>query len=139
MVSNFGYGRQQVPCYLLEFMAFKCYFNTWMKLYAEYWFQSHWEVTLSQNSEALFIQFLNLWQREEPLIHVLHDQPSELVRTIMMRFLKQSVVGENSGKFLLSLDVNNTDNKRKHDREIEIGESSSKTLKKLRQGQKKEP
>ena len=44
MVSNFGFGRQQVPCYLSEFMAFKCYYchafvmcslNTWMKLSAE--------------------------------------------------------------------------------------------------------
>ena len=26
MVSNFGFGRQQVPCYSSEFMAFKCYF-----------------------------------------------------------------------------------------------------------------
>ena len=46
-----------------------------------------------QNVELQFIRFLNLLQREEPLIHVLHNQPSELVRTLMMRFLKQSVVG----------------------------------------------
>ena len=30
---------------------------------------------------------------------------------MMMRFLKQSVVGENTGKSLLSLDVDNTDNR----------------------------
>ena len=56
MVSNFDFGRQQVPCYLSECLAFKCYychvlvmcsFNTWMKLSAEYWSQSSWEVTLS--------------------------------------------------------------------------------------------
>ena len=85
-----------------------------------------------QNLEPLFIPFLTLLQREEPLIHVLHDQPSELVRIIMMRFFKQSVVGEKTGKSLLSLDVDNTDNKLKHDREMEIGEPTSKTLKKLR-------
>ena len=45
-----------------------------------------------QNVESLFIRFLNLLPREEPLIHVLHDQPSELVSTLMMIFLKQSVV-----------------------------------------------
>ena len=41
MVSNFGFGRQKVPCYLSECMAFKryychvlvmCSFNTGMKL-----------------------------------------------------------------------------------------------------------
>ena len=46
MVSNFGFGGQQVPCYLSEFLAFKCYFchafvmcyfYTWMKLSAECW------------------------------------------------------------------------------------------------------
>ena len=40
---------------------------------------------------------------------------------------------------MLSLNVNRTDNRLKHDREIEIDESTSKTLKKLRQEQKKEP
>ena len=43
MFSNFDFGRHQVPCYLSELMAFKCYFchvfvmcsfNTWMKLSA---------------------------------------------------------------------------------------------------------
>ena len=101
-------------------MAFKCYFchvfvicpfNTWTKL----------------SAEPLFIPFLNLLQREEPLIHVLHDHPSELVRTLMMRFLKQSVVGEKTGKSLLSLDIDNTDNRLKHDLEMEIGEPTSKT------------
>ena len=61
-----------------------------------------------QNLEPLFSPFLTLIHRE-----VLHDQLSELVRTIMMRFLKQSVVGEKTGKFILSVDV---DNRLKHDR-----------------------
>ena len=39
----------------------------------------------------------------------------------------------------MSLDVNNTDNRLKHDREMEISESTSKTLKRLRQEQKNEP
>ena len=102
MVSNFGFGRQQVPCYLSEFMTFKCYFchvfvmwsfNTWMKLSAEYWPSPLGKLHYLQNLESLFIPFMNLLQREEPLIHVLHDQPSELVRTLMIISLKQSVVG----------------------------------------------
>ena len=139
MVSNFGIGRQQVPWYLSEFMAFKCYFchvfvmcsfSTLLKLSAG-------QLHFLQNLEPLFITFLNLLQREEPLIHVLHNQPSELVRTIMIRFPKQSVVGEKTGKSLLYVDVDNTDNRLKHDREIEIGDPTSKTLKKLRQEQQK--
>ena len=131
MVSNFGFGQQQVPCYLSECMAFKyyfchvfvmCSFTTWMKLSAEYWSQSSWAVTLSSKLKSLLIPFLNLLQREQPLIHILNDQQSELVCTIMMRFLKQSVVGENTGQSLLSLDVGNTDNSLKNNREMEIGE-----------------
>ena len=41
---------------------------------------------------------------------------------IIMRFLKPSVVGVNTGKALLSMDVDNTDIILKHDREMEIGE-----------------
>ena len=85
-----------------------------------------------KNFEPLFILFLNLLQREESLIHVLHNQLSELVRIIMMKFPIQSVVGEKTGKSLLSLDVDNTNNRLKYDREMEISEPISKTLKKLR-------
>ena len=85
-----------------------------------------------QNLELLFIPFLTLLQSEVPLIQVPHFQLSELVRTIMMRFLKQSVVSEKSGKSLLSVDVDNTDDRLKHDREMEIGEPTSKALKNRR-------
>ena len=64
-----------------------------------------------KNLERLFIPFLTLLQIEEPLINVLHDQLFELVRTIMMRFLKKSVVGEKTGTSLLSVDVDNTYNR----------------------------
>ena len=57
-------------------------------------------------------------------------------RALILRLLKQCC-WEKTGKFLLSLDLNNTDNRLKHDREMEIGESTSKTLNKLRQEQKK--
>ena len=80
-----------------------CSFNTWMKLSAG-------QLHFLQKLGPLFIPFLNILQREESLIHVLHNQPSELVRTIMKRFPKQSVVGEKTGISLLCLDVDNTDN-----------------------------
>ena len=54
-----------------------------------------------------------------------------------MKFLKQNVVCEKTGKSQLSLDVDNPDNRLKYDREIKIGEPTSKTLKKLRREQPK--
>ena len=80
-----------------------------MKLSAEYWSQSSMEVTLSSKfGVAVFIPYLNLLQREDPLIHVFHDQPSELVCTLILRF--QSVVGRKLKYSCCSLDLNNTDN-----------------------------
>ena len=49
------------------------------------------------------------------MYYIIYNQPSELVRTILMRLLKQSVVGEKAGRSMLSLDVDNTDNRLKHD------------------------
>ena len=82
-----------------------------------------------QNLMPPFIPFLTLLQREIHFIHVLHYQLSELVRILMMRFLMQSVLNEKTVTSLLSLDVDNTDNRLKHDRKMEIGEPTSKTLK----------
>ena len=56
------------------------------------------------------------------LFNVLLQYLDEAVCTIMMRFLKQSVFDVNTGKYLLSVDVENTDIILKHDREMEIGE-----------------
>ena len=68
-----------------------------------------------QNLKPLFIPFLTLLQRDVDFIHVVHYQLSELVRIIMMRFLKQSVVREKSGQSLLYVDIDNTDDRLKHD------------------------
>ena len=76
-----------------------CSFNTWMKLSAEYWSQSSWEVTLSSEFGVA--------------VHSISEPIAECC-------------WEKTGKFLLSLDLNNTDNRLKHDQEMEIGESISK-------------
>ena len=110
-----------------------------MKLSAEYWSQSSWEVTLSSKFVVAVHSISEPIAERRTLIYVLNDHPSKLVRTLMMKFLKQSVGRKLVNKSLLTLDVNNTDNRLKHDREMEIGESTSKTLKMLRQEQKKEP
>ena len=90
-----------------------------------------------QNLEPLFTPFLALFQREEPLIHVLHDQLSELVRKIMKRFLKQTVVQEKSGKALISIDVDLAENILDRQKEMEIGEPTARALKKVRAEQQK--
>ena len=73
-----------------------------------------------KNLEWLFIPFPTPMQGEEPRIHVLHEQSSEFVRTVMMRFLRQCCCRE-SWKSLLSVHVDNTDYRLKHDREMEVG------------------
>ena len=62
-----------------------CSFNTWMKPYPEYRSQVLVQLHFLQDFNPMFILFLTILQREEP---------SDLVRTIIMRFIKQSVVGE---------------------------------------------
>ena len=56
-----------------------------------------------------------------------------------MRFLKQSVDSQKSGKSLLSVDVDNTDNRLKHDQEMEIGGPTSKAVKSADKNSRKGP
>ena len=39
--------------------------------------------------EPLFKRFLKLFQKEEPLIHLLHEEMEELIKSIIRRFWKQ--------------------------------------------------
>ena len=121
-------------------MAFKCYychdfvmcsFNTWTKLSAEYWSQSSWEDTLSSKFGAT-VHSISEPIAERRTSYVCISRPHTNIE-----IHHAECCWEKTGKFLLSLDLNNTDNRLKHDREMEIGESTSKTLKKLRQKQKK--
>ena len=67
-----------------------------------------------------------------------HGQLSELVRSIMLRFLKQAVVGKKIGKSLFYVDVDTIDNGM-NDREMEISEPTSKALPNVRPEQKLGP
>ena len=88
-----------------------------------------------QNLESVFHPFL--FQKEEPLIHILYHKLSELLRTIMFRFLKPGVVGENTGKKLMSVELSKPENQLS-DLLIEVGETTrKKALKKLKPGQEK--
>ena len=73
-----------------------------------------------QSLDDIFNPFLTLFQREEPLVHILHDEMSQLVRTLLLRFLKPSVIEQKTGKGLLSVDIFKTENQLPLDR-IEVG------------------
>ena len=90
-----------------------------------------------QNLESVFHPFLTLFQKEEPLIHILYHKLSELLRTIMFRFLKPGVVGENTGKNLKAVELSKPENQLS-DQLIEVGETTrKKALKKPKPGQEK--
>ena len=56
------------------------------------------------NLEPLYDRFLKLFQREDPLIHILYSEMKDLLKAYMLRFLKSSVVSvQNTGKKLLEL------------------------------------
>ena len=90
-----------------------------------------------QNLESVFHPFLTLFQREEPLIHILYHKLSELLPTIMFRFLKADVVGENKGKQLMAVELSKPENQLS-DQLIEVGETTcKKAMKKLKPGHEK--
>lgn len=54
------------------------------------------------NITADFERFLTIFQDSSPLIHLLHDEMTELVRRILMRFVKQDLVTGKSARGLVS-------------------------------------
>ena len=90
-----------------------------------------------QNLESVFHPFLPLFQKVEPLIHMLYHKLSELLRTIMFRFLKADVAGENTGKQLMVGELSKPENQLS-DQLIEVGETTRKKAKrKLKPGYEK--
>jgi len=78
----------------------------------------------------LFERFLTLFQTRGPLVHILLDECSTLLRTLMFRFLKKDVVGEKTGKSLIDIKFNDTGN-HLPDKEVEIGEEGKRQLSKM--------
>ena len=74
--------------------------------------------------KPVFDGILATFQRQEPLIHILHDECLQLARKLMLRFLK-SEVADNSSKKLAQVDVQNTDHQLPDSR-MEIGEQTLK-------------
>ena len=76
--------------------------------------------------EPLYDRFLKLFQREDPLIHILYSEMKDLMRGFMLRFLKSSIVSaQNTGKKLLEVDVEEKDNQLS---DMEIGQSTKSLL-----------
>ena len=87
--------------------------------------------------KPVFNVILSTFQRQEPLIHVLHDECVQLVRKHMLRFLKSEVV-DGSSKKLAQVDVQNVDNQLSGSR-MEVGEETRRTLSTLQANQQKIP
>ena len=87
--------------------------------------------------KPVFDAILSTFQRQEPLIHVLHDECVQLVRKLMLRFLKPEVV-DGSSKKLAQVDVQNVDNQLSGSR-MEVGEETRRTLSTLQANQQKIP
>ena len=87
--------------------------------------------------KPVFNGILVTFQREEPLIHVLHDECLQLARKLMLRFMKCEVAELNSKK-LVHVDVQSTDLQLPNSR-MEIGEQTRRTLSTIESNQKKIP
>ena len=57
-----------------------------------------------ESLKPVFDQFLQLFQIEGPLIHILHQSVLQLLKQVMFRFLKQSVVQGKTMSELLTVD-----------------------------------
>jgi len=76
---------------------------------------------------SAFNGFLTLFQSQEPLIHVLYSELSDLLKNILKKFLKCEVIKDKEGQDLLDTDIMKKDLMLSNDR-IAIGESTRQLL-----------
>ena len=76
-----------------------------------------------------------MFQTEGPLIHVLHQAMVDLLKQVMLRFLKQDVVKEKAVVELLKLDTKNVELQLK-DEDLDIGKETRKAISDLKQSGK---
>jgi len=84
----------------------------------------------------LFSGFLEMFQHEGPMVHVLYTALCDLVRKVMLRFLTTDAVGTRSGKHLLEINIRNMANMRPID-QLEIGECTKKAMTAVKKEQHK--
>ena len=84
----------------------------------------------------LFEPFLKEFQKQQPLIHLLYQETSNILKSVMLRFVKQDAIGNKSGRKLKNIDVDDSKNLLElHD--MEIGADTEKTLSVLDSGKRK--
>ncbi|CAF1285320.1 unnamed protein product [Didymodactylos carnosus] len=81
-------------------------------------------------TKNLFYRYLTWFQSEGPLIHLLYGQCSELLKAEFLSFVKQEIIGNRTGKELLSIAYDLQANQLL-DSPVQIGESTRKSLTKL--------
>ena len=67
----------------------------------------------------IYTSFLKLFQKREPLIHLLHDECSQLLKVMLGRFIKMEVLEGKDGGALLDINVELVHN---HLVEVDIGQ-----------------
>ena len=72
-----------------------------------------------------------MFQTKGPLIHVLHQGMVDLLKQVMLRFLKQDVVKEKAVDELLKLDTKIIELQLK-DEDLDIGKETRKTISDLK-------
>jgi len=80
--------------------------------------------------------FIKLFQKDEPLVHILHDKANELTRICLRLFLKAEVVAEKEGAALHAIDCDKGNNWLQS-RDMEIGSRTKRTLAVLPDDKKK--
>ena len=88
-----------------------------------------------QSVKPIFDRFLQMFQTEGPLIHVLHQTMVDMLKQVMLRFLKQDVVKEKAVDELLKLDTKNVELQLK-DEDLDIGKETRKAISDLNQSGK---
>jgi hypothetical protein len=86
-----------------------------------------------RNVSKDFERFLTIFQDSKPLIHELHDEMTELLRNLLLRFVKPELVTDKSATNLvkyLEKDIEGKDFLPND--KIDIGSEASKTLKQLK-------
>ena len=84
------------------------------------------------NVAPIFTKFLTTFQQEGPLVHVLHSELSNLVRMLMLRFVRAEAVGAKCGKQLKEIDLKKAENLRTLE-DFDLGETTRQSLAKIKQ------
>ncbi|CAF0889999.1 unnamed protein product [Didymodactylos carnosus] len=88
-------------------------------------------------SRTIFKKFLTWFQQEGPLVHMLYDQCSDLLKTVCLSFIKKDVIENKTVDELLNLSFD-LQNNHQQNSTVEIGEMARKSLNKLTIEEKKQ-